>query len=516
MEGATGIRIGTLDIVVFVVFFVVVVAIGLWSSRHKETSEDYFLAGRTLPWWIIGVSMIAGNISTEQFVGQAGEGAMLGLAIASYEWIAAVTLVIVGLYFLPKFLSAGVYTIPEFLEHRFSPGSRSIMSLYMLLATALVVMPAVLLAGSITLHEIFPAIDIWMGIWLIALVGGTYTMLGGLSAVVWTDLLFGITLIIGGLAVTIVGFTEVGFVNFFQENADKLHMVMPATNDTLPWTALVAGIWIPNFFYWGLNQYIVQRTLGAQSLKQGQRGTTLAAAIKLIIPVITVFPGIMAYQLYASEMGSGDQAYPLLIAKLIPAGLSGLVLAALTGAIMSSLNCMLNSCSTIFTSDLYAQYIRPDCDEKRKVLVGRIATICFMVLACVWAQLVKTWGIRGVFNYIQQYWGFFSPAILAVCLYGLFTTSTPPIGAFYGLLLNIPIYGILLLTLDPYIGFLNCMVITMVIICLWLEFTRRYWPVDVPKEMPEREDIDMTPAPDAKWLGAIIIGIVIALYIIFW
>ena len=267
---AEAVKIGGFDIAAFIIFMAVVIGVGLWASRHKETSEDYFLAGRTLPWWLIGVSMIAGNISTEQFIGQAGEGYMMGLAIASYEWIAAITLVIVGLYFLPKFLKAGVYTIPEFLEHRFSHSSRSLMSFYMLMATVLVAMPTVLLGGAITLNTIF-GIPTWVGIWLIAVVGGTYTMLGGLGAVVWTDLIFGLTLIIGGMVVTVVGFSEVGFMNFFEENADKLHMFLPAENDALPWTALLAGIWIPNFFYWGLNQYIVQRTLGAESLKEGQR-----------------------------------------------------------------------------------------------------------------------------------------------------------------------------------------------------------------------------------------------------
>ena len=505
-------KLGTLDFVIFVGFVIVVIAVGLWASRKKKTSEDYFLAGRSLPWWLIGISMIAGNISAEQFIGQASEGYMLGLAIASYEWIAAITLVVVGIWFLPKFLKAGVYTIPEFLEHRFSKGSRSIMSLYMLLATALVVMPAVLLGGARALHVLFE-MPLWIGIWVIALIGGFYTMLGGLGAVVWTDLIFGATLIIGGLIVTIVGFGEVGFVSFFEENADKLNMIMPADNKTLPWTALLAGIWIPNFFYWGLNQYIVQRTLGARSLKEGQRGTIFAAALKLIIPVITVFPGIMAYQLYANQIQTGDDAYPTIVAKLIPAGLTGLILAALTGAIMSSLNCMLNSCSTIFTSDLYKPYAKPDSDEHHLVTVGRISTVGFMLLACLWAQLVKTWGIRGIFNYIQQYWGFFSPGILGVCLFGLFTKKTPPFAAWVGLLLNPVVYAILLFGTD--IAFLNVMIITLVVVCAWMAFARFTWPVKMPKEMPVRKEMDMTTAPDAKWLGAIIVIIVVLLYVIF-
>lgn len=507
-------EIGTFDLVAFLVFMVVVIGIGLWASRKKETSEDYFLAGRMLPWWLIGISMIAGNISTEQFVGQAGKGYTLGLAIASYEWVAAITLVIVALYFLPKFLKAGVYTIPEFLEHRFSQGSRSLMSFYMLMATALVAMPTVLLGGAITLDTIF-GIPPWVGIWAIALVGGTYTMLGGLSAVVWTDLLFGLMLIIGGLIVTVIGFAEVGFTEFFVENQEKLNMFQPASNDILPWTALLAGIWIPNFFYWGLNQFIVQRTLGAKSLKEGQRGAIFASALKLIIPVITVFPGIMVYQLYADELAQaqGDQAYPFFIAKLVPVGLTGIILAALIGAIMSSLNCMLNSCSTIWTSDLYRRYIKPEAKEHHYVTIGRVATIAFMIIACLWAQVIKGWSMQ-IFDYIQEFWGFVSPGILAVFLFALFSRKTPAIGAFVGLIMTVVVYGFLKFA-TPQIAFLNRMVITFAVVCAWMTFTRMAWPEKAPKEMPVREEMDMTTTVDVKVLGVAIIVIVILLYIIF-
>ena len=221
----------------------------------------------------------------------------------------------------------------------------------------------------------------------------------------------------------------------------------------------------------------------------------------------------MVYQLYGGELAQGDQAYPVMIARLVPAGLSGLILAGLTGAIMSSLNCMLNSCSTIWTNDLYHTYINPDSEDHHLVTVGRIATIVFMILACLWAQTIRTWDIRGIFNYIQKFWGFISPGILAVFLFGLFLKKTPRIGSLVGLIICVPAYG-LMMWLIPEVAFLNRMVISFALVCAWLAFARAMWPEE-GKEMPVREDIDMTPARDAKVLGVIIIVIVIALYIVF-
>ncbi|MFB3131341.1 MAG: SLC5 family protein, partial [Rhodothermales bacterium] len=298
------------DVVAFVAFLAAVIGISLYASRKEDNSEDYFLAGRSLFWWLIGFSLIASNISTEHFVGMAGQGfGSVGMAVASYEWVAAVTLVVVALFLLPLFLRLGIYTMPEFLEHRYGPAARVLMAVYMMVAYVGVAIAAVLYSGAIGLQTIFE-MDLLTGIWLIGLLAGVYTMYGGLKAVVWSDLLQGAALLIGGVIVTVIGFSRVGGVGaFMAENADKLHMVLPGDHPEIPWTALLLGIWIPNFFYWGFNQFITQRTLGAKTLAHGQNGIIFAAFLKLLIPFIIVFPGIMAFQLYQGQIADGDQAY---------------------------------------------------------------------------------------------------------------------------------------------------------------------------------------------------------------
>ena len=332
------------DAIAFVAFLATVIGISLYASREEDTSEDYFLAGRSLTWWLIGFSLIASNISTEHFIGMAGSGfGAAGLAIASYEWIAALSLVIVAFWLLPLFLRLGIFTMPEFLEHRYGNPARTIMAVYLMAAYVGVAIAGVLYSGALGLQTIF-GLDLLPGIWLIGILAGAYTVYGGLKAVVWSDLLQGSALLIGGIVVTVIGLSEVGGLrSFLDTNADKLHMVLPADDPELPWTIFLLGIWIPNMFYWGFNQFITQRTLGARSLAAGQRGVIFAAGLKLIIPFIVVFPGIIAFQLYGSALADGDQAYPMLIRDLLPAGVRGLFFAALFGAVMSSLDSMLNS-----------------------------------------------------------------------------------------------------------------------------------------------------------------------------
>ncbi len=323
-----------LDIIVFVTFIVAVIFVGLYKSKNEGGSEDYFLAGRGLSWWLIGVSLIAANISTEQFVGMSGSASGLsGLAIASYEWMAAICLVFVAFLFLPKFLKSGMYTVPQFLEYRFDATSRTVMSIMMVVVLVSVNITAVIYSGATVANTVFGAsadlpfeINIPVACWAIGIMAAVYVCAGGLKACAWADLLQGSALIIGGALIAYFAFdafaakplAEIAttsavapdlaslqdagtFEKFFKLNSDKLTMFMPADHPEIPWTALIIGLWIPNFYYWGFNQYIIQRTLGAQSLAEGQKGIVFAAGLKLIIPFIIVFPGIIAFNLYASE-----------------------------------------------------------------------------------------------------------------------------------------------------------------------------------------------------------------------
>ena len=503
-----------LDFVAFVGFLLLVVGVSLYASRGKRGAADYFLAGRNLPWWLIGFSLIASNISTEHFVGMAGRGYDLGLAIASYEWMAAVTLVLVGLFFLPKFLRAGIYTIPEYLEYRYDLRTRTLTAGFLLAAYVFVGLATVLYAGAVALQTIF-GLDVVVGIWLIGVLAGGYTIYGGLKAVVWSDLIQGAALLLGGAVVMVLGFRAMGGVGPFLDAAEgKLHTVLPWNHPEMPWLAVfVGGLWIPNLFYWGLNQFIAQRTLAARSLADGQRGIFLAAFIKLLVPFVIVFPGIMAAELYAEQVSNPDEAYPVMMRELLPAGLSGLMFAALFGAVMSTLDSMLNSAATIFSVDLYKRRLRPAASSQEVVSVGRIATGVLVVLACSWAPLVGKAG--SVFDYIQMFWGFISPGIVAAFLFGIFVPRAPASAAFRGMLLGIPVYGLLLLLL-PQVAFLHHMAITFLAISAFMGAVTATRPLSRPHALPTSPDFDLRPAPGARLWAAGVVACAALLYAVFW
>ncbi|MFW6129299.1 MAG: solute:sodium symporter family transporter [Candidatus Aminicenantaceae bacterium] len=506
-----------LDISLFLAFICFVVGTSLYKSRKEKSSEDYFLAGRNLGWYLIGFSLIASNISTEQFVGMSGQGAgRVGLAVASYEWVAAITLVFIAIFFLPRFLRSGIYTIPEFLEYRYNPVPRAIMAFYTMIIYVAVTIAAVLYSGGLTLYTIF-GMNLTKAVWLIGIVAAFYTTYGGLKAVVWADLIQGSALIIGGMFVLICGFIEIGGIgNFIASSADRLHMVLPSDHPEIPWTALIVGIWIPNFYYWGLNQYITQRTLGAKSLKQGQMGIVLAAALKLLIPFIIVIPGIMALKLYGNQMMTSDQAYPLLIKNLIPAGLRGFMFAAIFGAIMSSLDSMLNSASTIFTMDLYKRHWKNNASSDDLMKIGRIMTVVFVIIGCLIAPQLGNPKLKGIFHYIQDFQGFISPGILAAFVFGIIFRKAPSSAAITALILNVPVYGILHFKCFDHIVFLNKMAITFGTLILAMAIVTLWKPLPQRKKLPLRSKIELTPSPSVVWLGVLVIAVTIALYIIFW
>ncbi|MBU2491628.1 MAG: solute:sodium symporter family transporter [Bacteroidetes bacterium] len=504
-----------LDITIFLVFFAVVVGISMFKSRKEENEEDFFLAGRGLIWPFIGISLIAANISTEQFVGMAGQGAgITGLAIASYEWMAAITLVFTAFFFLPKFLKSGVFTIPEFLEYRYNKTARTIMAVFMMVTYVAVTLAAVLYSGALALSTIFE-MNLITSVWIIGIIAALYTTWGGLKAVAWADLFQGSALVIGGGIVMYLGFKEIGVSNFMETNADKLHMILPADHPVLPWTALVIGLWIPNIYYWGLNQYITQRTLAAKSLKHGQMGIIFAAFIKLIIPFIIVFPGIMAAQLYPELLSNSDAAYPVLIKKLVPAGIKGFIFAALSGAVISSLASMLNSASTIFTMDIYNVYVKRNPQGKSLVTIGRIATVVFVLIACIIAPNLNDPRLQGIFTYIQEFQGFISPGVLAAFIFGLIVKKAPPIAGVAALLLNLLIYAALLIWFGE-IAFLNRMAISFILVIIVMSIITIINPLDKPKELPIRKDFDMTATTPVKWAGAAVVVITLILYGIFW
>lgn len=437
---------GIVDIIVFFAFIACVMFVSLWKSGGQagKSADDYFLAGRGLSWWLIGFSLIAANISAEQFVGMSGQGAGAeGLSCASWEWIAAIALVVVAFALLPYFLRSGITTIPEFLEIRYNHWARAFMTVSMMGILIVASLIGVTYAGSIVMQQLFQHLGWNLPFWSCCLImgclAGVYVMVGGLKACAWADLLQGSALILGGAVIAYFAMKALGSTapegltgaveeakavsanaieRFRELNEAKLHMGRASNDPAMPWTILIIGIWIPNFYYWGLNQYITQRILGSGSLAEGQKGIVLAAFLKLIIPFVIVIPGIIAFNLFAKDLDKPDQALGLLITRLVPQGfgLMGFVLAALLGAIVSSLAAVLNATSTLFTMDIYQRYMRPSASQKEIVTSGRVTIVVLLVIGIVVASFLNA---QSIFAYIQKMQLYVSPGIVAVFIFGL-------------------------------------------------------------------------------------------------
>lgn len=494
----------TIDIVIVIAYLLVIIVLGLWVSRKKnnkeKTAEDYFLASKSLPWWAIGASLIAANISAEQFIGMSGSGFAGGFAVASYEFMAALTILIVAKFFLPVFMKQGIYTIPEFVERRFSTQLKTILAVFWIALFIFVNLTSVLFLGSKAIDTIIGTGDgslIVPAIIAFAIIAACYSLYGGLSAVAWTDVLQVVLLVVGGIITTIVALHYVspdgtimqGVNHVANVAGDRFDLILSKDNpeyQNLPGIMmLIGGLWVANLYYWGFNQYIIQRAFAAKSLPEAQKGLAFAAFLKLIIPFLVCVPGIIAYVMFTENMHgavdaftladgtlNNDNAYPWLISSFIPNGLKGLVLAALVAAIISSLASMLNSVSTIFTMDIFKPYMAPKMEQKRNkpvnlVSVGRITAAVALVVACLIAPLLGNVG--QMFQYIQEYTGLVSPGILALFLLGLFWKKTTNKGAITGVLLSIPVaLALKFLPIDmPFIDqmFYTC-IITMAIIVL--------------------------------------------------
>jgi SSS family solute:Na+ symporter len=575
-----------LEVILFIVAVVGVIGLGIWKSRDEELegdkgATDYFLAGRGLTWWLVGFSLIAANISTEQFVGMSGASAnWLGMAIASYEWMAAVTLMVVAFWFLPRFLKAGLYTIPEFLEYRFDGVARLAMAIPAIVTLVFVTTSSVIFSGAKFVSEYYNTVPVLNSLtamcWLIALFAAVYVFIGGLKACAWTDLIWGAALIVGGAIVMFLAFSvlaekpaeeliltkvansqatvqdleeagpwerfmllndgvegEAIAVDGPNGSGGKVHMIRPKTDSDIPWTALLIGLWIPNFFYWGLNQYIVQRTLGSKSLAEGQKGIVFAAFLKLLIPFVVVIPGILAYNLFSADLFNAatgaydyDRAFPVLVRNLIQPlpWLSWFVLAALCGAVISSLASMLNSASTIATMDLYAKFTK-ERDPAKLVKVGRFFVVLFVILAGLVAPALDNF--TSIFAYIQEFQGFISPGILAVFIFGFFSPRTPRYFGAVGIGLNVFSYGSFKWFIGPFlvsngwwyadqIAFLDRMAMCFFIVLLAGVLLTLIKPMKKPVVLPVNDQMELESSPGAKIVGVGVVIATIALYAVFW
>ncbi|MGR4864578.1 sodium/sugar symporter [Caulobacter sp. LARHSG274] len=440
----------TIDFVILAIYAVAIFGLAQWVSRdkggHRKDSTDYFLAGKALPWWAIGASLIAANISAEQIIGMSGSGYALGLAIASYEWMAALTLLIVGKFFLPIFLKNNISTMPQFLEQRYGPSVRNVMALFWLVLYVFVNLTSILWLGSIAIHTV-TGVDQMTALVIIGVFALAYQLWGGLKAVALTDIVQVALLITGGLIIVFLSLTKIGhgdllagFNHLTTQFPDKFDMILSRDNphykDLPGLSVLFGGLWVMNVSYWGFNQYIIQRALGAKDIAEAQKGIALAAYLKLLMPVIVVLPGIAALVL-APGLAKPDQAYPEMM-KLLPPGVLGVVFSALVAAIVASLAAKINSIATIFTLDVYAK-VRKGSSERHLVTVGRITAVVAVIVGILMAKplLGKA---EQAFQFIQDFTGFFTPGIVVIFILGLFwkraTTASALVAAIGGAALS--------------------------------------------------------------------------------
>ena len=430
----------TTDIAIVCIYAVAIFVLAQWVSRekgaHHKDAQDYFLASRALPWWAIGTSLIAANISAEQIIGMSGSGYVIGLGVASYEWMSALTLIIVGKYFLPIFLKNRIYTMPEFLERRYSPAVRTVMAIFWLGVYIFVNLTAILWLGATAVHTV-TGIGLQTGLVALGVFAGAYALYGGLKAVALTDIVQVSLLVLGGLAISYIALEKIsggagilaGFHELTTRFPEKFQMILPRSSpnykDLPGLSVLLGGMWVMNISYWGFNQYIIQRALAAKDLREAQKGIVLAAFLKLLMPVIIVLPGIAAVAL-APNLARPDEAYPHLMAML-PSGLLGLVFAALLAAIVASMGSKINSIATIFTMDVYRP-LRPQASQQHLVLVGRITAVIALGIAILSAKPLLG-SFDQAFQYIQEFTGFFTPGICIIFLLGMFWDRCTVAGA---------------------------------------------------------------------------------------
>jgi solute:Na+ symporter, SSS family len=431
--------LSTLDISIVLAYLAGIFILAQWVSREKagqqKSAQDYFLASRSLPWWAIGASLIAANISAEQIIGMSGSGYAIGLAIASYEWMAAITLLIVGKWFLPIFLRNGITTMPQFLQERYGNRIRTVMAVFWLGLYVFVNLTSILWLGSIAIAGV-AGLNQDVALVLLGAFALAYQLYGGLKAVALTDIVQVCLLVLGGLLVTVITLSKIGdgsvsdgFMQLWQQHPERFEMILSKDNpfykDLPGLSVLLGGMWIANLSYWGFNQYIIQRALAAKNLREAQKGVVFAAFLKLLIPAIVVLPGIAAVML-APGLERPDAAYPTMLA-LLPSGILGLVFAALVAAIVASLASKINSVATIFTLDFYAKRA-PDASQARLVRVGRIAASVAIIVAVLTARPLLG-GFDQGFQYIQEFTGFFTPGIVVIFLLGLFWKRSNEAGA---------------------------------------------------------------------------------------
>ena len=436
-------ELNTIDFIIVVVYAVALIIFALRYSKTQGSAEEYFLGGRRFTWSLVGLSLFASNMSSSSLIGLSGAAYSTGISVYNYEWMAAVVLIFFAIFFLPYYLKSQVYTMPEFLEKRFDARSRYYFSGLTLIATIIIDTAGSLYAGALVIQLLFPQVEMWVAVAILAILSGSYTIAGGLTAVVFTDAVQAILLTVASIIVAILSFIAIGGsweAVTSVTSPDMLGIIMPLNDSFLPWPGLLIGVPILGFYFWCTNQFMVQRVLGAKDVNNGRWGVLLAAAMKLPIIFIMILPGTFARVLYP-ELENPDMVFPTLMFDLLPVGVVGLVAAGLLAAIRSSIDSTLNSASTLVTMDFFIK-IKPNASQQTLTWAGRTFTFIFMILAAAWAPQIQNF--PSLFSYLQNILAFISPPIVALFLTGLFWRRANGQGAFAAIIVGgiIAVFGI--------------------------------------------------------------------------
>lgn len=527
-----------MGILSFIGFTLLVAIIAYFSTRKTDenSSDGYFLGGRSLTAGVIAGSLLLTNLSTEQIVGLNGAAFKEGILVMAWETLAAIAMVLTAIFLLPRYLKGGIITVPQFLERRYDTTTKAITSGLFLTGYAIILLPTVLYSGSLAINTMFEIPELlgvsdttalWVTVWGIGIVGSIYAVFGGLKAVAVSDTVNAIGLLVGGLMIPIFGLWAIGDGNIliglevlFESHPEKFNS-LGDSNASVPFATIFTGMMLVQLFYWGTNQAIIQRALGAKNLKEGQKGLLLGSFIKILGPLIVVLPGIIAFHIFGDTLDNPDQAYPMLVRKVLPVSLVGFFAAVLFGAILSSFNSALNSSVTLFGIDIYKEYFNKNANERTIVKAGKSFGIGLAIISMFVAPLL-VYASEGLFGYLQEANGIYSIPILTIIIVGYLTKRVPAIAAKIGIISGSVLYIISQFILKPYVigeenypHFLHVMAILFALNILIMLLIGKFYPRTKEYKQKYTEQVDITPWKYVKPAGITICIIVIGIYIYF-
>jgi len=527
-----------MQILSFLGFTLLVAIISYIATRktNENSSDGYFLGGRSLTGVVIAGSLLLTNLSTEQIVGLNGAAFREGILVMAWETLAAIAMVVTAVFLLPRYLKGGITTVPQFLEKRYDKMTKTITSGLFLSGYVVVLLPIVLYSGALAINTMFDVPELlgvhntaalWITVFGIGIIGSIYAIFGGLKAVAVSDLINAIGLLIGGLMIPVFGLIAIGdgslsegISTLMQTNPEKFKS-MGGPKASVPFGTIFTGMMLVQLFYWGTNQAIIQRALGAKNLKEGQKGLLLASFIKILGPLIVVLPGIIAFHMFGGTLDNPDQAYPMLVTKVLPAALVGFFAAVLFGAILSSFNSALNSSVTLFGIDIYKSHIKKDATEKQTVFAGKTFGTGLAILSMFIAPLIAN-APDGLFGYLQEVNGCYSIPILTIIVVGYLTKYVPAIAAKIAIISGVVLYSVSQFILKPFVigaedypHFLHVMAILFVLNVLIMLLIGKYRPNKEPFQLQYTEQVDITPWKHLNTVGIGICVIVIGIYIYF-